>query len=78
SLLKKEEGAFYMKKSKDEDAVLFVFVVVFKVGDEDEEEKISTKKIRTIGLSIEEVTGKDYANECTNSRQVEEKLILWR
>nr|GEZ11636.1 hypothetical protein [Tanacetum cinerariifolium]GEZ72376.1 hypothetical protein [Tanacetum cinerariifolium] len=35
-------------KSKDKDAVLFVVVVVFKVGDEDEEEKMLTKNSRKL------------------------------
>ncbi|GJZ32249.1 retrovirus-related pol polyprotein from transposon TNT 1-94 [Tanacetum coccineum] len=78
SLSKKERRAFYMEKSKDEDAVIFVVVVVSKAGDEDEEEKISTKKMRTNGLLIEEVVGEAFniKEECTRSRQVEEKANL--
>ncbi|GJS97137.1 hypothetical protein Tco_0804105 [Tanacetum coccineum] len=44
SLSKKEKGAFYMEKSKDEDAVLFVVMVVSKARDEDKEEKISNRR----------------------------------
>ena len=44
-----------MERSKDEDVVLFEVVVVSKA--EDEEEKMSTKKMKTNGLHIEEVVG---------------------
>nr|GEW90530.1 retrovirus-related Pol polyprotein from transposon TNT 1-94 [Tanacetum cinerariifolium] len=57
SLSKKVKRAFYMERSKDEDAVIFVVMVVFKAGDEDEEEKMSSKKMRTNGLLIEDVVG---------------------
>ncbi|GJV35247.1 retrovirus-related pol polyprotein from transposon TNT 1-94 [Tanacetum coccineum] len=60
SLSKKEKRAFYMERSKDEDAVLFVVVVVSKAGDKDEEGKMSTKKMRTNGLLIEEVAGEAF------------------
>nr|GFA38713.1 retrovirus-related Pol polyprotein from transposon TNT 1-94 [Tanacetum cinerariifolium] len=53
----KEKRAFYMERSKDEDAVIFVVVVVSKARDEDEEEKMLSKKMRTNGLLIEEVVG---------------------
>ncbi|GJT12879.1 retrovirus-related pol polyprotein from transposon TNT 1-94 [Tanacetum coccineum] len=67
SLSKKEKRALYMERNKDEDAVIFVVVVVSKAGEEDKEEKMSLKKMRTNGLLIE---------ECTSSRQVEEKANL--
>ncbi|GJY95415.1 retrovirus-related pol polyprotein from transposon TNT 1-94 [Tanacetum coccineum] len=78
SLTKKEKRAFYMERSKDEDAVIFVVVVVSKAGDEDEEEKMSTKKMRTNGLLIKEVVGEalNIKDECTSSRQVDEKANL--
>nr|GEW88413.1 retrovirus-related Pol polyprotein from transposon TNT 1-94 [Tanacetum cinerariifolium] len=60
SLSKKEERAFYMKRSKDEDAVIFVVILVSKAEDKDEEEKMSLKKIRTNGLIIEEVVGEAF------------------
>nr|GEX66309.1 retrovirus-related Pol polyprotein from transposon TNT 1-94 [Tanacetum cinerariifolium] len=64
---KKEKRAFYMKRSKEEDAVLFV--VVSKAMDEEEEEnhQIRCYNCRKYG---------HYANECTRSRQVEEKANL--
>ncbi|GJZ71611.1 hypothetical protein Tco_0635462 [Tanacetum coccineum] len=67
-----------MERSKDEDEVIFVVVVVSKVKDEEEEEKMSTKKMRTNGLLIEEVVGEAFniKEECTSSRQVEEKANL--
>ncbi|GJX66150.1 hypothetical protein Tco_0300493, partial [Tanacetum coccineum] len=46
-----------MERSKVEDAVLFVVVVVSKAGDKEEKEKMSTKKMRINGLHIEEVVG---------------------
>nr|GEZ01489.1 hypothetical protein [Tanacetum cinerariifolium] len=45
---------------KDEDAVIFVVMAVSMAGDEDEEEKMSSKKIRTNGLLIEEVVGEAF------------------
>nr|GEY99065.1 retrovirus-related Pol polyprotein from transposon TNT 1-94 [Tanacetum cinerariifolium] len=63
---KKEKRAFYMKRSKEEDAVLFV--VVSKAMDEEEENhQIRCYNCRKYG---------HYANECTRSRQVEEKANL--
>ncbi|GJT82606.1 retrovirus-related pol polyprotein from transposon TNT 1-94 [Tanacetum coccineum] len=57
---RKKKKAFYMERSKDEDAVIFVVVMVSKAQDEGEEEKMSTKKMRTNGLQIEEVVGEDF------------------
>ncbi|GJY57385.1 retrovirus-related pol polyprotein from transposon TNT 1-94 [Tanacetum coccineum] len=78
SLSKKEKRAFYMERIKDEDAVHFMVIVVSKAGDEDEEGKMSTKKIRTNGLLIKEVAKEDFnlKEEYTSSRQVEEKANL--
>nr|GEY20118.1 retrovirus-related Pol polyprotein from transposon TNT 1-94 [Tanacetum cinerariifolium] len=58
-LSKKEKRAFYMERSKDEDAVLFVVVVVSKAMDEKEEENVN-KNIRTDGLHIKEVVGEAF------------------
>ncbi|GKE92236.1 hypothetical protein Tco_1573331, partial [Tanacetum coccineum] len=52
SLSKKENRAFYMEKSMDEDTVRFVVRMVSNADDEEEEEKISTKKMGTNGLHI--------------------------
>nr|GEW98915.1 T-complex protein 1 subunit alpha [Tanacetum cinerariifolium] len=80
----KKKRAFYIERNKDEDAVIFVVVVVSKAGDEDEEEKI-----RGRGRDSQYQRGDKpqiqcynchkyghYANECTGSRQVEEKANL--
>ncbi|GKB90252.1 hypothetical protein Tco_0962524 [Tanacetum coccineum] len=52
SNFKKEKRAFYMEKSMDEDAVLFMVVMVSKAGDEEEKENMSTKKMGTNGLYV--------------------------
>ncbi|GJZ47234.1 retrovirus-related pol polyprotein from transposon TNT 1-94 [Tanacetum coccineum] len=67
-----------MERSKDEDAVIFMVVVVSKAEDEEKEEKMSIKKMRTNGLHIEDVVGEAFniKEECTSSRQVEEKANL--
>nr|GEV41600.1 retrovirus-related Pol polyprotein from transposon TNT 1-94 [Tanacetum cinerariifolium] len=70
---RKEKRSFFMKRSKDEDAVIFGVVVVSKAGDEDEEEKMSTKKMRNNVLQIEEVVG-DAFN--IKRGQVKEKANL--
>ncbi|GKE34636.1 copia-type polyprotein [Tanacetum coccineum] len=59
SLSKKEKRAFYMEKNIDEDAFIFVVVMVSKAGDE--EKKMSIKKMRTYdGLHIKEVVREDF------------------
>nr|GEU33351.1 hypothetical protein [Tanacetum cinerariifolium] len=60
SLLKKEKRPFYMERTKYEDAVLFEVVVVSKAGNDEEEEKMLTRKMRTIGLNIKEVVGEAF------------------
>nr|GFB33024.1 UBN2 domain-containing protein [Tanacetum cinerariifolium] len=57
---KKEKRAFYTERSKDEDTIIFMVVVVSKAGDGDKEEKMSSKKMRTNGLLIEEVVGEAF------------------
>ncbi|GKF66139.1 hypothetical protein Tco_0192656, partial [Tanacetum coccineum] len=55
----KEKRAFYMEKNIDEDAFIFVVVMVSKAGDE--EKKMSIKKMRTYdGLHIKEVVREDF------------------
>jgi len=49
-----------MERSKDEDAVFFEVVVVSKAEDGEEEEKMSTKKMKTNGIHIEEVVGESF------------------
>nr|GEV26151.1 retrovirus-related Pol polyprotein from transposon TNT 1-94 [Tanacetum cinerariifolium] len=60
SLLKKEKRPFYMERTKYEDVVLFEVVVVSKAGNDEEEEKMLTRKMRTIGLNIKEVVGEAF------------------
>ncbi|GJY33867.1 hypothetical protein Tco_0418336, partial [Tanacetum coccineum] len=69
SLLKKEKRAFYIERSKDEDAILFMVVVVgeaFILKDE-----VSPKYKATIVANMV-----IYVIKCTSSRQVEEKADL--
>ncbi|GJT37616.1 retrovirus-related pol polyprotein from transposon TNT 1-94 [Tanacetum coccineum] len=87
SLSKKEKGAFYKEKSKDEDVVLFVVMVVSKARDEDKEDKNQWSPYRRgHGRGFKSQIGAKpqiqcyncrkyghYANECTSSIQVEEK-----
>ncbi|GKB08670.1 retrovirus-related pol polyprotein from transposon TNT 1-94 [Tanacetum coccineum] len=72
---KEREKSFLHGKEQGRGAVIFVVVVLSKARDEDKEEKMSIKKMRTNGLLIEEVVGEAFniKEECTSSRQVEEK-----
>ncbi|GJU86553.1 copia-type polyprotein, partial [Tanacetum coccineum] len=75
---KEREKSFLHGKEQGRGRDHFVVVVVSKAEDEDEEEKMSTKKMRTNGLLTEEVVGEAFniKEECTSSRQVEEKANL--
>ncbi|GJS20373.1 retrovirus-related pol polyprotein from transposon TNT 1-94 [Tanacetum coccineum] len=71
---KERERSFHIKKTKDEDAVLFMAVVVSKVEEEEEEEKMLIKKMRTNGLYIKEVVGEAFnLKEESNLVEVHDK-----
>nr|GEZ12225.1 copia-type polyprotein [Tanacetum cinerariifolium] len=73
SLSKKEKRAFYMERSKDEDTVIFVVVVVSKAGGRGfQYQRGGNPQIQCYNCR----KYSHYANECTSSRQVEEKANL--